>query len=99
MDVFASKNVSVGFSVDYHWINVRTTDKLLSDVSLVGIAAKVGFWPGGKRACGKNEEAAITPQAPANMPVAESVQQSVPVVPAEFGSAAQEAPISTEPQQ
>ncbi len=44
VDRFVTKNISVGISMDYRWVDAKASD-VNENIHLVSLALKVGFWP------------------------------------------------------
>lgn len=81
-DRFVTKNISVGLSMDYRWVDGKASD-VNENIHLVSLALKVGFWPS------KRDKKA--PQ-----PVAQEVVAPAPVA-VEPAPVAQPAPVQEQP--
>ncbi len=66
VDRFVTKNISVGVSMDYRWVDAKASD-VNENIHLVSLALKVGFWPA---KCDKKAEPAPVQEVVAPAPVA-----------------------------
>lgn len=73
-DRFITKNISVGISADYRWIDGKASD-INENIHIVSASLKVGFWP-----CKRDKKATPAPVAEVVAPAPAAVEEPAPAV-------------------